>query len=177
MDFQRLSPCTARPLGGGTTFPQGKEFEHRQVRLRSAKRGRWGFAASSRRQGPSKTHRYSTSLLEGIISSCQRITQNIYFRCGDRGGGQAPFAPNGARTQGVPPFVLETLRVSQARFARTSHLTVLELRSFGPSHSPSAPPPMAISTGNPCMGVNDYEQKQRTKSTKALTSPPEGHAL
>ena len=36
---------------------------------------------------------------------------------------------------------LEDLRSSHAHYVRTSHLPVLELRSSGASHSPSAPPP------------------------------------
>ncbi len=78
------SPRTARPPGGGTTSPQGKEFEHR----------RCGGGARSAGGG-------------GYRDPLQR---------GDRGGGD-PLAPNGA----------------QARFARTPHLTVVELRSFAPS--------------------------------------------
>ena len=44
------------------------------------------------------------------------------------------------------------------------HLTVVELRAFRPSHSPSALPPDAISTGNPYTGADATKRKEHEPS-------------
>jgi len=50
------------------------------------------------------------------------------------------------------------LAVLTLTFVRASHLAVLELRSFGPSHSPSAPPPSAISSRSSVLGTSGKSQ-------------------
>ncbi len=93
MGFHRLSPCTAlAPWGGGTTSPRGKEFEHRQVRVRRPKAG-WGA-----------TVRQNRSLRRPEVFEWGLHASFMGWRQG----------------RGVCP---------------PSHLTVVELRFYEPSHS------------------------------------------
>ena len=78
----------------------------------------------------------------GISRTPGRTPSTETHPASDRGKGTLPLAPSGAQAHCVRASKLFEILKLASLALRT--LRVLELRSYGTSHSPSAPPPVAI---------------------------------
>ncbi len=123
-EHRQVRLATFRSATGGSGVRLAEGQEHRQVRLATV-----GTAGG-------RVYRVIRRLLS--VKRPVRWTV-VAIASGGRGQGRR-HAPSHLSVLKLATLALRTLRV-------------LDLRSSGTSHSPSAPPPIAISDGNPCTGV------------------------